>query len=342
MSFDSIRRATMLSLIAAGVTAVAINAQTPAPVAKPAEPTQIAPTTPDYGNRPVALIYGDMAITRSDLAEFLIARGGYEKVELLVNKKIIEIEAAKKKVTVSNAEMEKALLDDIKGLEISRDQFVEVVLSKYGKSYFEWMEDVIRPRLLLAKMCEQDVKVTDDDLKIEFDRQFGEKRKVQIIIWPKQDSLKGITKVWDDIRKDAAEFDRIAKQQANPSLASTAGHVSPISRNLVADDRIIEEKAFSMKEGDVSEIFMTTQGYMVMKCLQHIPANTTVKFDIEKVKMKDAMFQIKLSKEIPKYFETLKKKAAPNMLLSGPPSEWQLQKANREKAEDVLKTGGQK
>src|SRR5687768_12377012 len=47
---------------------------------------------PEPDRRITAYIYGNVPITREDLGEFLIARGGHEKLELLVNKKIIEVE----------------------------------------------------------------------------------------------------------------------------------------------------------------------------------------------------------------------------------------------------------
>src|SRR5437763_11341700 len=56
----------------------------PQPAAPPAPPS-------DYAQRVVAYVYGTTPITREDLGEYLIARQGADKVELLVNKRIIEI-----------------------------------------------------------------------------------------------------------------------------------------------------------------------------------------------------------------------------------------------------------
>src|SRR5262249_14111486 len=68
--------------------------QTPPAMAQPPPPAQTAPvappTNPDYSNRVVAYIYGTTAITREELGEYLIARYGSEKLELLINKRIIE------------------------------------------------------------------------------------------------------------------------------------------------------------------------------------------------------------------------------------------------------------
>src|SRR5436190_1955885 len=209
MTVRLFRRFAAIGLSAA--IGIAAFAQPPAPSAAP-QPTLIDAAAKDYGTRPVAYIYGNVPVTRADLAEYLIARGGYERVEALVNKKIIEIEAAAAGVTATSQELDTEFAKDLKGLDgISKQQFIEVVLSKYGKSYYEWMEDVVRPRLLLQKMCQKEVKVENEDLLKEFEKLYGEKRRAQIIIWPKGDDLKSITRIWDAIRKDEKEFDRVAR-----------------------------------------------------------------------------------------------------------------------------------
>src|SRR5262245_34756609 len=58
-------------------------APAPAPAAAPGQPS-------DYSQRVVAYIYGSVPITRQDLGEYLIERFGAGRLELLVNKKVIE------------------------------------------------------------------------------------------------------------------------------------------------------------------------------------------------------------------------------------------------------------
>lgn len=335
----------MAGVVAAGLIAHSdrLSAQPPAPApaagtpASATEPTLVSPASKDYGSRPVAYIYGNIPVTRADLSEFLIARGGYEKVELLVNKMIIEEEAKKRNITVTPQEMEAALLEDLKGINVDKKDFVSVVLPKYGKSLYEWMEDVVRPRLLLTAMCKDRVEVAEADLRIEFERQYGEKRDVRVIIWPAGDDKKTILKLWDEARKSDDEFIRLARQQANPALASTAGHIKPISRHLVADDKIVETTAFGLREGEVSQVIETRQGYMMMKLLRVVPPDENITFE----KVKDALYKEvydqKLTQEIPKQFAELQKAAAPMLLLKGPPSQWQFEQTNRQMAEQIRK-----
>jgi hypothetical protein len=345
-----VRRLAAAAVAAAGFGVLADRALTqppqPAAPAPAPEPTLLDPAAKDfatgYGLRPVAYIYGDVPVTRAELAEFLIARGGYEKVELLVNKKIIEREAARRSIAVTAQEMEVALDDDLRITTppISRKDFVNVVLPKYGKTLYEWMEDVVRPRLLLSKMCRHKVQVTDADIQQAFERLYGEKRECQLLLYPKGDSPREINQIWDRVRKSAAEFDKEARKQANPALAANEGRIT-VSRHTQGTDKVMEQRAFGMEEGEVSGLFETSQGTCILKLVRKVPANTTVKLDARlKEQLHKEMFDTKLSEEIPKQFAELAKAANPNVLLNGPPSQWKFEQTNRAMIEDHVKQQG--
>jgi len=335
-----------------GVGAWAATAQPPVAKSPPAAEAVTA------SQRPVAYVYGTVPITREQLGEFLIARGGHEKVELLVNKIIIERECAAKGIVVTPQMMEAALNDDIKGLgpNIQKEDFVRHLLPRYGKTLYEWMEDVVKPRLQLTELIKRSklvgpdgkerdrVIVTDNDLKVQFEHEYGEKRQVQVIMYPPSDDPKGIMAAYGKIRDSQDEFDRAARQQANPSLASTAGHIQPIRMHSTGDDKVVEREAFKLKEGDVSAVIQlggvaadghSERGWMVMKLHKIIPADATKVFEKEKDALYKDAYAKQLEKEIPAYFKELKDKAAPNVLLKGPPSEWQVRNAAKALIEDV-------
>ena len=308
--------------LALGLVAVATAAMTGQAVSQQGTP----PAVPVAGPAPVATIYGGIAITHEEFGKFLMDRGGADKLEIFVNKKIIEIEAKRLNVTVTDLELKAAFRESVArsgedGVVISEKDFIRVVLPKFGKNLYEWMEDIERPRLLLTKMCRENVKVTEEDLKLQFDRRYGEMRQAQIIMWPLGDDTKSIAKIWDRIRNNAAEFNSEARQQANPSLAATAGEIKPITRHLAADDKKVEEVAFQLKEGEVSQILHTQQGYMVIKLKKILPANTDVKFADHRANLEKVAREAKLQEEIPKYFAKLRAAANPQLKYVGP-AEW--------------------
>lgn len=289
-----------------GVIADAI-AQQPAP----------APAPADDFNRPVAYIHGNVPVTRAEFGEFLMARGGADKLDLFINRKIIEHECARHNVTVTQKEMEAALLEDLAGLSVNKADFVKQVLPRYGKTLYEWMEDVVRPRLMLTKLCAGRVTVTDGDLRKHFDREFGEKRRMQIIMWPKGDDLKAIQETYGKIRSSQDEFDRAARGQANPSLAAACGNIT-VARHTQGEEAIVIETAYKLKPGEVSEVLSTRLGYVVLKLREVVPPDAKADFEKEKPRLHKLAYDDLMSQEIPKLFAELKAAAKPNFIFTGP------------------------
>lgn len=292
--------------------------------------------------RVVAYIYGNVPITREDLGEFLIARGGHEKLDLLVNKKIIEVEAARRNVGVTVIEVKAGLEEDMRGMGIELPDFVKHILPRYGKTLFEWTEDVIKPRILLGKMCRANVKVTDDDLRKAFENRHGERRQAKVICWNKDD-LKVAQKQWEEARKGDTQaerdlnFDRIARTQADGNLAGSCGLIAPTGKYPDTDDDTFHKVLFTLKVGEMSQLFQTTAGIMCVKCVAIVPPDANAKLEGKlKEGLEKEVFDKKLTAEIPKFFNECKKAAQPNLLLKGPPTS----KEFRDGVSALLQTGG--
>jgi hypothetical protein len=320
----------------------------PAPAVPPGEQPPPPPVrVPEADPKVLARVYGTLPVTREDLGEFLIARGGYEKLELLVNRKIIDIEAGRRGVTVTPQEVEAALRADVAGLPprndgqpITLDEFVKHILPVKGTTLFEYTEDVIKPRLLLRKMCQDRVKVTDEDLRQAFENKYGEKRGAKIIIWEKT-QLRLAQKQWDECRRGETEgerdanFDRVARGQVDGALASRCGEVLPVGRYVDADNPVIEHLLFGSKPGDrglqpgeVSHLIETPAGIMCVKCTKIYPPAANVTLEVARPGLEKETYEKKLAKEVPAFFAELRKAASPNLLLKGPPTD-------RENAEGV-------
>jgi hypothetical protein len=317
MNRVSIGRWVAAGVLTFGVSADRLVGQQPASRTPPVAPAVAASDR----DRPLAYIYDGVPVTQEEFGKFLMDRGGADKLELFVNKRIIEAEAERRKITVTKTEMEAALDDDLQGMVVNRSDFIKVVLPKYGKTLYEWMEDVVRPRLLLTKMLRDEVKVEDKDLKIQFERLHGEKRRVQMILWPETYDKNMRDKLWDKIRGNADEFNSEATKQPNPALASVKGEISPISRHLPAEDKTVEDEAFKLKVGEVSVPIKTAQGFVVLKLNEVIPPNDKVTFETEKAKLYKAAFEERIAQEIPKKFAELKAMARPKLLFTGP-ADW--------------------
>lgn len=302
------------------------------------QPKEVVPASAsDYSQRVVAYIHGNIPITREELGEFLIARHGNSKVELLVNRKIIEHACAQAKVTVTNQEVEASLEEDLKQLAVDRATFVKQFLKQYNKTLFEWREDVIKPRILLTKLVESQIKVDEADVQRMFESQYGEKVDCRLIVWPKGEE-KIALQMYDEIRKSEAEFDKAARGQAIGSLAATGGRIAPIGRGAAEEDKnIVEQIAFKLRPGELSELFQIPgQGTAVLRCEKRVPpaykdeADRKKLYDSVRPQMHKAMFDQKVAKAIPPMFEQLKKAANPTFVLKYGTSDVEVIKATEE------------
>src|SRR5579863_9730009 len=147
----------------------------------------------------VAYIYDSIPITREKLGEYLIARMGEDRLEALVNKLIIEHVCQARGITVTPAEVVADLTETLHGLQnMTPKDFVSKMLKPYHKTLYEWEEDVIKPRILLTKLCRDRIHVTDDDVRQAYDAAYGEKVICRIIMWPPSEhgaAMRGYNKI---------------------------------------------------------------------------------------------------------------------------------------------------
>ncbi len=318
--------------------------QVPVPSsANPQAPPPVRIQHPDP--RVLAIIYKDVPVTRADLGEFLIARGGFQKVELLVNRRIIEREAIKRGVTVTPEEVEAKLVETLKGVGLCREgpgltpadairqgkhDFATQILPRSGMTMYEYTEDVLKPELAMAKMCRDQIKVTDEDLRKAFINRYGEKRQPKLILWSKDD-FRTAAKDWEEARKSDADFDRVAKRQRDPRLAAQAGLTVPVGQYLDADNPLVEQLLFGypkdngalvggLQLGEVSHLVETPAGIMCVKCHAIIQPDTGVTLESKKTVLEKEIYDRKLAKEIPVLFAKMREVAQPNILLKGPPT----------------------
>src|SRR5207248_932150 len=133
-------------------------------------------------------------------------------------------------VSVTPEEVEAAINDDLAVMNIDRATFVKQFLMKqYNKTLFEWKEDVIKPRLLLSKLCMHQVKVEEADVQRAFEARYGEKVRCRMILWQKGQE-KFAYQVYDKIRTSEAEFDQAARHQVSSVLSANGGYIDPLGR----------------------------------------------------------------------------------------------------------------
>jgi hypothetical protein len=306
-----------LGLAAYGVGRYGLVSHAPAapPVPLPPAAQSAAPVQPpsDYSQRPVAYIYGNIMISREELGEYLIAREGAERLESLVNKKIIEHACQAHGIVVTSAEIDRELQQEMDSLGVKQKDFEEKVLKQYRKTLYEWREDVIRPKIAMNKLCRDQVQVTDEDLRNAFEAHYGEKIKCRMIVFPKGEE-KNVMTAYPKLRDSDEEFTRAAKQQAIPSLAARAGEAPEFGRHTTGSE-VLEQAAFSLRPGEVSQIVGTPEGLVVLKCDQRIPAQNKRMEEVREHLIREIVERKVSQQVIPQTFARLREEAKPTLIL---------------------------
>ena len=301
-----------------------------------AQPERLLETAPDeeqpYGyvrnftpgqasDRVVAYLYGrQVKLTREDLGEYLIQRFGVNSLDLLINTRIIDNICKIQNVSVTEAEVEAELLIDCAKQDVkSRAEFIQKVLVPNKTSVYVYKEDILRPRLLLTKLCRDRVKVTQEDLQAAFDAHYGEKIEGRIIMWPaSEENNKFILQEYGKIRDNEKAFDTAARQQASPTLAKTGGRLDqPIGRHTTGNE-VLEKAMFALKEHEVSCVIGTPDGLVVFKCDKRLPADGSKKIEDCRAELTKEIVEKKIQLEMPIYFKEVRDQADPHALLKEP------------------------
>jgi len=290
--------------------------------AQPAAPKKLpSAVTADPNRRVVAYFHNNVPVHRDELGDYLIARGGMEKVELLVNRRMIEVAASRAGVGVTPEEIDAGLEADLVGAKADLAAFTQYIKERYGKSVFEWKQDVIRPRLLIGKMCQKSIAITPEDMQKTYESTFGEKRQAQLIVWPKgkDDKPHGLTpEQMANARATPAAFEKLASEQPDEKLKQSGGLVNPVGRHIDGEDPKVESALFSMKESEISPWIETKTNFTCLRCVKIVPADPMLTFDKVKSEVEKEVRDKKLSAAIPGKFAEIRKEANPQLTVHVP------------------------
>jgi hypothetical protein len=272
----------------------------------------------DYSRRVVAYIHKNLPITREDLGEYLIARYGVEKVEALINRRIIDMACRSRGIQITDAEVKASLAEDLKGFgNISPTDFENKLLKPRNTNLYQWCEDVIRPKLAMTQYCRDRAKVTDWDITKAYENRYGPKVLCRMILIPKEQADKHMYELWDQVRKDDKAFDEKARTQAVAALAARGGEAPPICK-YCGDDNV-EKEAFNLKPGEVSGLITVPDGsVLILKCVKHIDRDEKVKLETVRAALQKEIYDRKIMEEIPKVLQELRAKAEPQVFFKKP------------------------
>ena len=172
---------------------------------------------------------------------------------------------------------------------------------------------------IIKKEIESKIKIPENETRDYYEKnknKFASQEKVRasIILLKfnpsqgkagEQKALKKFESILDQIR-NGADFAAMAKKFSEDSLASKGGDLGFFTKKQMLP--AFSNRAFKMKDGEVSDIFRTGHGFHVLKVTDKKPAGASP-FEAEQEKIKNFLIQKKVSQATRDYIEALKKQA---------------------------------
>jgi peptidyl-prolyl cis-trans isomerase SurA len=109
----------------------------------------------------------------------------------------------------------------------------------------------------------------------------------------------------ESIRKGAS-FEEVAKKSSNGPTAAQGGDLGYFKRGTLAKE--LEDKTFSMKVGEVSDVIRTKQGFIILKVSEHQQAGIPPLKEIEP-RVMEAIYLKKLEPALRAYLTKLREEA---------------------------------
>jgi RNA polymerase sigma factor (sigma-70 family) len=262
--------------------------------------------TPPRG-KPIAVIFGDVTITRDELADHLFAQMRPEQMEKFLTRRILEHACRRKGITVTEAEVDAAMKEPFRGRS---EQDIRRILRVRNQTLRGWREEVVRPELLLKKLARERSAPSDKDLRDAFTARYGERVECQLLIWP-AGQWDAAERAANRLRRGEATFADVTK--STPGGPQVRGGRLPIGRRGTANTEL-EQAAFALKPGETSEPFDTQHGIAVLKCVRRIPADGSTRFEDVRERLRQELIQRRLHQTSQDLIRKLKAEARPRLL----------------------------
>jgi len=243
----------------------------------------------------VATVDGEK-ILQTELDEALRSQYGAEMLNTLIDNKIIELEAKKEDITVSDDAI-KAEYDELVESYGGKDALQET-LDANGLTKAS-VQDNIRMYLLTKNVIANSIDISDEELKQYFEENkadYGQQEQVAAshIFLEDEETAKEV----EAKLKAGEDFAELAKTYSiDTDTSEDGGDLGYISRGQM--DEQFEEAAFALGKDEVSGVVQSVEGYHIIKVTGKVPAEDAVFEDV-----KDEVYETLLESRINEEYST--------------------------------------
>ena len=131
--------------------------------------------------KPAAIVNGT-TISDVELADACLARYGSLVVGALINKVIIEQACERNGVAVTTADVDNEIDEMSRRFNVPRDKWIALIQRERGVTEKQYREDIVWPMIALRRLAKGSLEPTDEQLRKQFQNQYGPTVKARIIV----------------------------------------------------------------------------------------------------------------------------------------------------------------
>jgi parvulin-like peptidyl-prolyl isomerase len=238
----------------------------------------------------MAVVNGE-EIGRNELAKYCLWHYGKPVLESMVNKKLILDRCKELNLEVTASEIDQEIDRVARKFALPVDQWLKMLKEERNIAPEQYAGDIILPTLALRKLAADQMQITPEELAKAKETYYGEAVKALLIAC---DQLDKAREAHAKALANPADFGNLAKEYSDDvNSASTKGMIQPIRRHM--GDPKIEEAAFKLQPGQISDIIPAGNQFIILKCEAFLPPRQppanyeeNLKETIREAKLRDA------------------------------------------------------
>lgn len=218
--------------------------------------------------KPAAIVNGT-TISDVELADACLARYGSLVVGALINKVIIEQACERNGVAVTTADVDNEIDEMSRRFNVPRDKWIALIQRERGVTEKQYREDIVWPMIALRRLAKGSLEPTDEQLRKQFQNQYGPTVKARIIVLGSQ---KDAEETRTEVLGDPDSFGIVAREKSvDIGSASVGGWVQPIRHFSGSPE--FESAAFALSDSEISKVVQVADQFIIIKCEGHLPAS---------------------------------------------------------------------
>jgi peptidyl-prolyl cis-trans isomerase SurA len=258
-----------------------------------------------------------------DKADAMLAQREKDVLRDLIDQQLL-LQKAKDKGLTADTELIKRLDEMRKQMNLSSMEELEKAAREQGVSFEDFKQNLrnqILTQLVIRSEVQPKIQITKEDEKKYYeehqkDLEHPERVRLSEILVSTEKLEPGdqagvaaaqqkAQQLLEQVRGGAA-FDEVAKKNSDGPTAAQGGDLGYFKRGTLA--RPLEEKAFAMKSGEVTDVVRTKQGFLILKVTEHELSGLPPLKDVEP-EIGERLYYQKLQPALREYLTKLREDA---------------------------------